>query len=590
MFHAILPYKRGNIGGGCSVRSGEQSTRSDDSLEIVVSPQLTPPALPRASLPVLPRLSPSPQLVNAVRRLSGEIPRRPTPPIPLTKKKNAEEEPAGEAEHVPVMFQEPSVTSPTPFGRYELIRRIGAGGMGEVFLARERHQESVRACVLKKVLPSLQANRAFVGRFLDEAKVVVRLNHPNVARVYAMGEVDGEYYLTMEYVQGKTVSRFAKRLRDRKQHMPLGLILLLGERVCTGLQYAHEAVDERGEPLHLVHRDLSPANVCISYRGDVKIIDFGAAQSTLKEEQTAPRVVIGNLTYMAPEQAKKQLVDRRADVYSCGVMLWELLSWFALPQKGDPIERWRKAANPVWVAPSVYNPNVPPELDQLVLKALRKDPEGRFRTAGELGEALKAVRMRLAPNVSEADLGNLLSKAFARERAAEDHILAETLGKTQAIADVATDKTRRVNVVPPTALAFEHTAVLAEDVPSEEELTDPGRVSMGDGPPEGTPTPRHEPLELTRLKKRTTSSNRPPVLADDSPWVTRRSFGVHFDAHEPLIERSLVQEIDALDDDSGPEYLTSPYSRSSFVIIGLGVFLAAVGLGFLAVWLWANYP
>lgn len=561
-----------------------RQTKSEDSLEVVVSsgsggsdPAKTPPAVPRQSLPQLPRFSPP---SKAARRLTVE----------LTQKKFRAETPvARQSPAVAAMFQEPTPEAPVPFGAYELIRRIGAGGMGEVFLAREKKAGELRACVVKKVLPSLQANRAFVGRFLDEAKVVVRLNHPNVARVYAMGEADGEYFLTMEYVQGKTVSRFTKRLRDRKTHMPLGLILLLGERVCTGLHYAHDAVDERGEPLHLVHRDLSPANVCISYRGEVKIIDFGAAQSTLKEEQTAPRVVIGNLTYMAPEQAKKQFVDRRADVYSTGVMLWELLSWFALPQKGDPIERWRKAANPHWDAPSVHNPNVPPELDALVLKALRKDPDARFKSAAELGAALREARQRLAPSYGEAELGALLSKAFAREKAAEDAVLAETLGKP-AINDTPTDKRRRQTVVPPTALAFEHTAVLAEDVPSEEELTDPGRVTLGDGPPEGTPTPKREPLELTRLKKRTLTGEK--ALGADTPWATRRAFGVQFEPQDPLIERSLVQEIDpSSDEESGPEYLTHPHGNkgSSFVVVAIGVFLAAVGLGFLGVWLWANY-
>jgi eukaryotic-like serine/threonine-protein kinase len=169
---------------------------------------------------------------------------------------------------------------PVDFGRYKLLRRIGAGGMGEVFLAREESNVP-RICVVKKVLPHLSENRAFVGRFLDEAKVVVRLKHSNVARVYAMGEVKGEYYLAMEYVQGKTVSRFTRRLREKKQVMPLGLVLLIGEKVCHGLQYAHDANDDQGQPLHLVHRDLSPANVCVSYKGEVKIIDFGAAQSTL---------------------------------------------------------------------------------------------------------------------------------------------------------------------------------------------------------------------------------------------------------------------------------------------------------------------
>jgi len=544
-------------------RFEERQSKSDDSLEAVI---------PRHSLPQLPRVTPSPA---RVRRLTEK----------LVETSGPRESPA-----VAAMFQEPTPEAPVPFGAYELIRRIGAGGMGEVFLAREKKAGDVRACVVKKVLPSLQANRAFVGRFLDEAKVVVRLSHPNVARVYAMGEADGEYYLTMEYVQGKTVSRFTKRLRDRKQHMPLGAILLIGERVCTGLQYAHDATDERGEPLHLVHRDLSPANVCISYRGEIKIIDFGAAQSTLKEEQTAPRVVIGNLTYMAPEQAKKQVVDRRADVYSTGVMLWELLSWFALPQKGDPIERWRKAANPHWDAPSVHNPNVPPEIDALVLRALRKDPDSRFRSAAELGQALRDMRQRLSPNYGEAELGALLSKAFAREKSAEDAVLGETLGKP-VISEIPTDKRRKTNVVPVTALAFEHNAVLAEDVPSEEELTDPGRVTLGDAPPQ--PTPKREPIELTRKKTKTIDKLAATTTGErDTPWMTRRAFGVQFEAQDPLIERSLVMEIEGTsDEEEEPEYLTHPYGnrRGSFAVVAIGVFLAAVGLGFLGVWLWANY-
>jgi len=152
------------------------------------------------------------------------------------------------------------------------MRRIGAGGMGEVFLAREEQGNQARACVVKKVLPSLIENRQFVGRFLDEAKVVVRLSHPNIARVYSMGDVKGEYYLAMEYVQGKTVSRFMHRLRQRKETMPLGLVLLIGERVCEGLQYAHDATDETGASLQLVHRDLSPANLMFCF--------FGAAIGT----------------------------------------------------------------------------------------------------------------------------------------------------------------------------------------------------------------------------------------------------------------------------------------------------------------------
>lgn len=487
--------------------------------------------------------------------------------------------PSRRTQSASLMLQEPTPEAPIPFGRYQLIRRIGAGGMGEVFLAREGGA-TPRAVVVKKVLPNLIANRAFVGRFKDEAKVVVRLKHANIARVHDMGEVNGEYFLSMEYVQGKTVSRFTRRLRDRKLDMPLGIALLLGERVCAGLQYAHDARDENNSPLHLVHRDLSPANVCISYRGEVKIIDFGAAQSTLKEEQTAPRVVIGNLTYMAPEQAKKQIVDGRADVYSCGVMLWELLSWHALPQKGDPIERWRKAANPVWEAPSATQPSIPRDVDEAILKALRKEPKDRYGTALEFGETLKKLRLKYAPDANERDLGDLLARVFAKEKAGEDEVLHEAVyGKTTNLP--RDEKTRRVQVVPPTALAFEHTAVLAsrDFVPDDQDVTDPGEDTPV-APPQadegGTPTgpdPRRAPLLHAKSR--------------------RTSFGVTFsEVEEPVIERSLVEEIDAedIEDPSDPEADTratpAPMSGAlkNAVLFG-GIFLFATGLGFLAVWI-----
>jgi eukaryotic-like serine/threonine-protein kinase len=460
------------------------------------------------------------------------------------------------------MQQEPTPEAPVPFGRYRLLRRIGVGGMGEVFLAREEGPRP-RAVVVKKVLPNLVANRAFVGRFLDEAKVVVRLKHPNIARVYAMGEVQGEYYLSMEYVQGKTVSRFAKRLRERGLGLPLGLALLLAEKVCAGLQHAHLATDEREAPLHLVHRDLSPANVCISYRGEVKIIDFGAAQSTLKEEQTAPRIVIGNLTYMAPEQARKQPVDGRADLYSCGVLLWELLVWRALPQKGDPAERWRQAASPRWEAPSTQRAGLPAEVDALVLKALRRDPAERYRDAAEFAQALAVARLRLAPKVGERDLGELLCRAFAEEKRGEDAVLRAAVSGTQAPAPGSSEATHPVRLAPPTALAFEHTAALdpAELSRADPDATDPGAAA-------GTPTPA-----AGRRDARTT-------------------FGVPLgEALDRRDSRSLLQENEASADEVPSAELDLAWrsSRAQHRLAGLGwygaVFALAAGLGFLAVWL-----
>jgi serine/threonine-protein kinase len=450
------------------------------------------------------------------------------------------------------------------FGPYQLLRRIGAGGMGEVFLAREAGPPP-RAVVVKKVLPNLVANRTFVGRFLDEAKVVVRLHHPNIARVFAMGEVAGEYFLAMEYVQGKTVSRFSKRLRERKVDMPVGVALYLAEKVCEGLQHAHEATDEDQRPLHLVHRDLSPANVCLSYRGEVKIIDFGAAQSTLKEEQTAPRVVIGNLTYMAPEQARKQVIDGRADVYSCGVMLWELLAWKALPQKGDPLERWRKAASPAWDPPSLLHPSLPTELDELVLKALKRDPLERYGTAMEFALALRRARHRHAPSVTERDVGALLASAFAQEKQEEDEVLAEALHGAAGPDTQAREVTRRVRLLPPTALAYEHVALQPPaELPAERDATEPG-------PPR--PDDDATPASAERTQ----------------PLASRTSFGVTY-SELPKV-RALLREIEGSHDEaSGSE----PSGKSSdrqvpgtlrLVALYSGIFVVAMGAGFLLVWL-----
>jgi serine/threonine-protein kinase len=428
--------------------------------------------------------------------------------------------------------------------------------MGEVFLARE--EEAGRACVVKKVLPTLAGNEQFLARFRDEARVVRRLSHPNIARVWAMGDVAGELYLAMEYVAGKTLNRLAWRLRNQKRTLPLGLALLIGERMCQGLAHAHDATDEHGHPLHLVHRDLSPANVCISYGGEVKIIDFGAAQSTLKEAQTAPSVVMGSITYMAPEQARKKRVDRRADVYATGVLLWELLAWQPIKQEGDVVQRWRRAAYPHWEPPSRHRPALPPEVDAVVMKALAAEPEERFVDATAFGAALRALRESLVPGLGDADLARLMGEAFEREKAVEDGVLAELLRGTPALSRPLTEK-EMPTFAPPTALAFEHRAL--------------------DAPPDFVPSAEVELLE-------------DPVSAGtdsaESPLKpTSREVRVAFD--------TLVRDVDEGGEVQAPEPVAqvpqpvaqqpvpaADASRKRWLAAVL--FLAALAAGFLGVW------
>jgi eukaryotic-like serine/threonine-protein kinase len=288
---------------------------------------------------------------------------------------------------------------------------------------------------------------------------------------------------------------------------------------------------------------------------------------------------------MAPEQAKKQPIDGRADVYSCGVMLWELLSWAALPQKGDPIERWRKAANPSWDPPSKMNSAVTRDVDVLVLKALRKDPQDRYISAKEFGDALRHARQRHAPDVTEKDLGALLSRVFTKEKLGEDAVLSEVVyGRTQD--EARKEVTRRVQYVPPTALAFEHTAVLApaEILKNAEEITDPGRPSNLD---EGTPTPARDP----RLPPPGPAPAEPLPLAG-----TRTSFGVTFaELVEPHIGASFISEIEGIGDsgeagqgaDDGADTRSlhgrPPNPLKRVALFGV-IFVLAASLGFLGMW------
>ncbi len=441
-----------------------------------------------------------------------------------------------------------------PFGPYTLVRRIGYGGMGEVFLARE--ESPGRACVVKKVLPSLAGNPQFLARFRDEARVVRRLSHPNIARVWDMGEVAGELYLAMEYVAGKTLNRLAWRLRQQGRVLPRGLVLLIGERMCEGLAYAHDVTDEYGQPLHLVHRDLSPANVCISYGGEVKIIDFGAAQSTLKEAQTAPSVVMGSIAYMAPEQARKLRVDRRADVYATGVVLWELLAWQAQTQaqKGDVVARWRRAAYPQWEPPSRHQADLPPDMDAVVLKALATEPEARFLDARALGAALRALREKYAPGVGDADLARLMGEAFAREKAVEDGVLGELVRGKSKLRRPLTEK-ELPTFAPPTALAFEHRALdaPADFVPSAE-------VVLMEDAPQATPGSAESQAE-------------PP---------TSREVRVAFDVAQQGEESGLVRAIEEGGEEEGP---LPGAGISRRVWLTAGLFLVALAAGFLVVWL-----
>ena len=272
------------------------------------------------------------------------------------------------------------------FGKYQLIRRIGAGGMAEVFLARTSVAQGLtKELVIKKIHPAFARSRQFAAMFVDEARIALGLNHPNIVQVFDFGQMGETYFLAMEYVEGLDLLRMMQEVARRRGSIPFGLCAYVVQQVAKGLDYAHRKTDDFGEPLGIVHRDISPQNVLLSFDGAVKIVDFGIARARDVHEEEG--VVKGKFAYMAPEQARGELVDRRADVYSAGVVLFELSTGrpLHLGKGKEVLEKVKSGAIP---RPREVNPEIPEALEEILLKALTFHKDDRYQTGRDFQNAL----------------------------------------------------------------------------------------------------------------------------------------------------------------------------------------------------------
>ncbi|HLU64701.1 MAG TPA: protein kinase [Kofleriaceae bacterium] len=292
------------------------------------------------------------------------------------------------------------------FGKYQLIRRIGAGGMAEVFLARTSVAQGLtKQLVIKKIHPAFARSRQFAAMFVDEARIALGLNHPNIVQVFDFGQLGDTYFLAMEYVEGLDLLRLMQEVSRRRSRIPLGLCAYIVQQVAKGLDYAHRKCDDFGEPLGIVHRDISPQNVLLSFDGAVKIVDFGIARARDVHEEEG--VVKGKFAYMAPEQARGELVDRRADVYSAGVVLFELTCGRPLfPGKGkEVLEQVKAGAIP---RPQHVNSDIPDALEEIILRALTFHKDDRYQTGRDLQNALGRFQFEHARQTGELfDSGHL---------------------------------------------------------------------------------------------------------------------------------------------------------------------------------------
>ncbi|MBI3183647.1 MAG: tetratricopeptide repeat protein [Myxococcales bacterium] len=316
------------------------------------------------------------------------------------------------------------------FGKYELVRKLGTGGMGEVFLAKPAPgvfpPHGCDQLVIKRILPHLTENARFLRLFLDEARMAARLAHPNIARILELDEVGGCWFVGMEYVAGKDLREVCRQAKEAKLPIPVGVACRIARQLAQGLDYAHRSTDPTGRPLKLVHRDVSPHNVLLGFDGSVKLIDFGVAKAANKTSVTATGVLKGKFPYMSPEQAEGKRIDRRADVFAMGIVLWEMLAGRSL-FRGKSDAATLKLVKACEVSPpSAHNSRVPTELDALVLRALEKAPKDRFQEAGALAAALEELLSVRTAVASRSDVGAYVRRLFpAGADESEDDELGE---------------------------------------------------------------------------------------------------------------------------------------------------------------------
>ncbi len=301
------------------------------------------------------------------------------------------------------------------FGKYILLERVAAGGMAEVYLAKSTGAVGVNKFVaIKRILPQYSDHQDFIEMFKEEAKIAVNLNHGNVVSIYDFGVEKAQFFLVMEYVEGRNLRQILNELKKTNTQITIEQIVYMMKEVAAGLDHAHRCIDgTTGKPLNIVHRDMSPQNIMVSYEGEVKIIDFGIAKAETQLEATKAGTLKGKYGYMSPEQADGQPIDPRTDIFSLGIVLWELLANDRLFTSNSEAAILRKIRE--CQVPSIrkINPSIPPELERIVNKALAKDKSLRYQTAAALHRDLNRFLNTQYPEFSPHDFSVFMKNAFS---------------------------------------------------------------------------------------------------------------------------------------------------------------------------------
>lgn len=309
--------------------------------------------------------------------------------------------------------------NPQSFGKYQLLKKLATGGMAEVWLARQTGIEGFhKNLVVKRILPHLAEDREFVEMFRNEALIAARFNHPNIAQVYEFGEANGTYYIAMEFIHGEDLGRVMRKAASTGQWVARPLAIRIVAAACEGLHYAHSRTDDAGRPLRVVHRDISPQNILISFDGSVKLVDFGIAKAADQASLTKSGAIKGKFAYMAPEQAAGKPLDGRADIFAIGLVLYELLTGVR-PLKRDSELATLQAAMECAIAAPSQVADVPEEMDPVVMRAIAKNSDDRYRDARQFQMALEEILVGQRWVAGSVQISELMETLFA-DRLAEE--------------------------------------------------------------------------------------------------------------------------------------------------------------------------
>ncbi len=307
------------------------------------------------------------------------------------------------------------MSRPQAFGHYDLLDRVNVGGMAEVFRARDR--DSGEICAVKRILPEVAEDEEFVRMFRDEARLARVLEHPNIARILDLGRVEGTYFLALQFVDGHDLRTLFDHQARKREPVPLEFLVHVLIKVCEGLEYAHQKKDQNGRSLNLVHRDVSPQNILVGFDGDVKLIDFGIAKSSMKLSKTQVGTIKGKYAYMSPEQVRGLPLDHRSDLFSLGICAWELSTLHRLFASDNEMLIMERVKDAELSPPRRIQPTLPVEIDRIVMRALSRDVDERYGSAADLKADLQAFAYAADLKWGREDVATYMRQTFASEKA-----------------------------------------------------------------------------------------------------------------------------------------------------------------------------